>query len=271
MVNERIGLFASKKDFSVVAFNEIRAMGYNPVVISFTEKSFPEYSDEIVLEFGDIESFVRVLKEKNIKKVVFAGKIEASDIFTKRIAMSGAKFLSTTGNLSPDNILKKLSEFLTERGIEILPLTEVFKRYLVEEKIYTNTKPDSFQWNDILMGWNIAKSVAALGIGQAVAIKNGMVIAVEGIEGTDRMIARAGEFCRDFVVVKVIKTEQSDRFDLPTIGPETIETLGHSGGRVIALEAGKTIMLKQEETIQIANEHKIIIVGFRGKEIGDDC
>ncbi|MGC8804530.1 MAG: UDP-2,3-diacylglucosamine diphosphatase LpxI domain-containing protein, partial [Candidatus Ratteibacteria bacterium] len=186
MVSEKVGLFASKKDFSVIAFDQIQAMGYRPLVFSFIEKSFPGYSEEIVLEFGDIETFVNVLKKHGVKKLVFAGKIEASDLFTKKIAMSGAKFLSATGNLSPENILKKLCEFLSSHDIEILPLTEVFKNYLVEEKIYTNVKPDCVQWKDILKGWDTAKSIADLGIGQAVAIKNGMIIAVEGIEGTDR-------------------------------------------------------------------------------------
>ncbi|HOK80808.1 MAG TPA: UDP-2,3-diacylglucosamine diphosphatase LpxI [bacterium] len=269
-MGERIGLFASKKDFSFIAFEQLQAMGYRPLVFSFIEKSFPEYPDEIVLEFGDIETFVSVLRENGIKKMVFAGKIEASDLFTKKISISGAKLLSATDSLSPENILKKLCEFLTSQDIEVLPLTEVFKNYLVEEKIYTNVKPDCVQWKDILKGWDTAKSIAEMGIGQALAIKNGMIIAVEGIEGTDRMIARAGQFCKDFVVVKVIKSDQDNRFDLPTIGPETMRILVNSGGKVIALEAAKTIMIKQDQVVQIANQHDLVIVGFSGKE-ADDC
>jgi len=264
---EKIGIFVSKDEFSKIAIDQLISMGYKPVLFSFKKTGFPE---EIVLKFGDIENFMKCVSMYSIKKIVFAGKINARDIFKKNMAQSGIEFLKATKDLCPEKILKNLVKFITENGIELMSLTEVFRRYIAEEKIYTNIKPDESQWKDILFGWNIAKNIAHLGIGQAVAVKNGMVIAVEGIEGTDKMIERAGRYSKDFTIVKVIKDNQDIRFDLPTIGKKTIENLIRAGGKVLAIEAGKTIMLEPEIIINIADRNNLIIAGITGKEIMDD-
>lgn len=267
-MEEKIGVFVSESRFSQIAFDQIKEMGFSPVVFSFKKTSI--FSDEIILDFGDIDSFIKHAEEQDIKKFVFAGKIEASSLFNNKISQSGKKFLERI-EFIPENILKNLTNFFVKKGIEIIPLTKVFKKFIAKEKIYTKAKPDKNQWKEICSGYKIAKSIARLGIGQAVAIKNGMVIAVEAIEGTDAMIKRAGEFCKDFSVIKVIKTSQDVRFDMPTIGPETIKNMVLSRARVLAVEAGKTIIIEQEKLSEIANRNNIVIVGFRGKEISNDC
>ena len=117
---------------------------------------------------------------------------------------------------------------------------------------------------DIAFGWELAKEMGRLDVGQSVAVKEKAVLAVEAIEGTDRAIARAGELCRagGFVVVKVAKPQQDMRFDVPTIGCTTIETMHRAGGRVLAIEAGKTIIIDQDKTIALANRYGITIVAL---------
>ncbi len=267
-MKEKAGVFVSESIFSHVACEQLLKMGYDVFAFSFGKKA--GFEKEIVLDFGDIDGFLNHASKQGIRKLVFAGKIEASSIFNKDISKSGKKFLEMITDFRPENILENLAGFFIKNGIEIIPLTEVFGSYLAQEKIYTHSKPDVRQWDDLCTGWRIAKSVARSGIGQAIAIKNGMIIAVEAIEGTDNMIKRSGNFCKDFIVVKVIKSGQDTRFDLPAAGPDTIENLVLAGGRILAVEARKTVLIERERMIEIANENKLVILGFRGKEIRSD-
>src|SRR5262249_40356685 len=124
--------------------------------------------------------------------------------------------------------------------------------------------PTARERDDIAFGWQVAKEMGRLDIGQSVSVKDRAVLAVEAIEGTDRAIARAGELCRagDFVVVKVAKPQQDMRFDVPTGGCMTIETMRKARAGVLAIEAGKTIILDQADTISLANRYHISIVAL---------
>ena len=126
----------------------------------------------------------------------------------------------------------------------------------------TRRQPGPREKNDIDFGWQLAKEMGRLDVGQSVAVKERAVLAVEAIEGTDQAIARAGDLCRsgDFVVVKVAKPQQDMRFDVPTVGTSTIETMHRAGGRVLAIEAGKTIILDQDKTVALADRLGICIV-----------
>ena len=140
---------------------------------------------------------------------------------------------------------------------------------LVKHGFLTRRKPTDAQWRDIRFGWDLAKEMGRLDIGQSVVVNDMAVIAVEAIEGTDRTIRRAGELCRrgGFTVVKVAKPQQDMRFDVPTIGTQTIKTLQESGGRVLAIESNKTIILDQEEVIELADRLGIAIVAINAEEL----
>src|SRR5439155_1034681 len=116
----------------------------------------------------------------------------------------------------------------------------------------------------IAFGWELAKEMGRLDVGQSVAVAERAVLAVEAIEGTDRAIARAGELCRrrGFVVVKVAKPQQDMRFDVPTVGCSTIETMKQAGAKVLAIEAGRTIVLDQPQTVALADRYGIAIVAL---------
>src|SRR5262249_6756420 len=117
--------------------------------------------------------------------------------------------------------------------------------------------PTARERDDVAFGWEVAKEMGRLDVGQSVAVKDRSVLAVEAIEGTDRAIARAGELCRagGFVVVKVAKPQQDMRFDVPTVGRNTVESLHRAGGRVLAIEAGKTTVLDPGETVALADRY----------------
>jgi DUF1009 family protein len=128
----------------------------------------------------------------------------------------------------------------------------------------TRRRPTAREEADIAFGWDLAKEMGRLDVGQSVAVKERAVLAVEAIEGTDRCIERAGQFCRagNFVVVKVAKPQQDMRFDVPTVGRATVETLYRAGGRVLAVDAGKTILLDPDETVALADRYGLTIVAL---------
>jgi len=139
----------------------------------------------------------------------------------------------------------------------------------VKHGFLTRRKPTEAQWRDIRFGWDLAKEMGRLDVGQSVAVNDLAVIAVEAIEGTDRAIRRAGELCRrgGFTLVKVAKPQQDRRFDVPTIGIQTIKTLQESGGRVLAIESNKTIILDQAEVISLADRLGIVVVAINAEEL----
>ena len=129
----------------------------------------------------------------------------------------------------------------------------------------TKMQPSAAVLADIEFGWAIVKEMGRLDIGQAIAVKEREVIAVEAIEGTDRMIERAGQLCRSggWTLIKTAKPNQDMRFDVPTIGVETIENLKRNGATCVAVEAEKTLLLDLPATIKLADRHKITVVGQR--------
>ncbi|MCA9111709.1 MAG: LpxI family protein, partial [Planctomycetaceae bacterium] len=133
----------------------------------------------------------------------------------------------------------------------------------------TSRKPSPNQWKDVRFGWSLAKEMGRLDIGQTVVVNDTAVIAIEAIEGTDECIRRAGELCRrgGFTVVKVAKPQQDMRFDVPTVGVQTIQTMHEAGARVLAIESGMTILLDEPEVLELANRFGIAIVSLNAEEL----
>ena len=164
-----------------------------------------------------------------------------------------------------DSLLLGLIEVFRSEGLECRSALELCPELLVKAGILTRRKPSQSEWADIEFGWNMAKEIGRLDIGQSVMIRERTVIAVEAIEGTDEAIRRAGQFSKSgFVVVKVAKPQQDMRFDVPTIGIQTIQTMKAVGGKILAIEAGRTILLDPEETIDSANRCGIAVVAWDG-------
>ncbi|MFN4259589.1 MAG: LpxI family protein, partial [Gemmataceae bacterium] len=153
-------------------------------------------------------------------------------------------------------------------GMTFASALDICPELLVNKGLLTRRAIHSQEEKDIAFGWELAKEMGRLDVGQSVAVKEQAVLAVEAIEGTDRAILRAGELCPrgGFVVVKVAKPQQDMRFDVPTIGCSTIDTMHRAGGKVLAVEADKTIIIDQEDTIALANRHGITIVALDGQE-----
>jgi DUF1009 family protein len=174
-------------------------------------------------------------------------------------------FRKRTGNNDDSLLLGLINEFRAF-GMECVSALDLCPELLVKEGVLTRRKPTASEDRDIRFGWHLAREMGRLDVGQSVMVRERAVLAVEAIEGTDRAIARAGELCSrsNFVVVKVAKPVQDKRFDVPTVGTQTIETMHAAGATALAIEAGRTILLDEVETIRLADRYGIAITSLSG-------
>jgi DUF1009 family protein len=163
-----------------------------------------------------------------------------------------------------DSLLLGLIDEFRAHGLECVSSLDLLPELLVREGVLTRRKPTASEEKDIAMGWALAREMGRLDVGQSVMVRERAVLAVEAIEGTDRAIERAGELCSrsGFVVIKVAKPGQDRRFDVPTVGTGTIETMRRAGARVLAIEAGQTILLDEAQTIALADRYGIAIAAL---------
>ena len=167
-----------------------------------------------------------------------------------------------------DNLLSALADELATGGIYLENSTMYCQEHLADAGVMTRHQPPSQVEHDIEFGWPLAKKLGELDIGQAIAVKEREVIAVEAIEGTAEMIKRAGRFCQSggWTLIKTSKPQQDMRFDVPCVGPETIRDLADHGGRCLVIEAEKTIIIDKPQTLELANQLGIAVVGVQATE-----
>lgn len=165
-----------------------------------------------------------------------------------------------------DSLLLALIEEFRERGLSCVSALELCPELLVKEGTLTHRKPTAAEERDISFGWTLAREMGRLDVGQSVMVRQQAVLAVEAIEGTDLAILRAGDLCggSGFVVVKVAKPSQDMRFDVPTVGLQTIEAMHRAGARALAIEADRTIILDEAETIRLADRYGMTITARTG-------
>jgi DUF1009 family protein len=215
---------------------------------------------------------IRCFKSEGVREAVMAGKIQKTAMHTPwrtfRFWPDWRTLRFWYCRRRPDNrddtLLRGVIDEFAADGIHFSSALDLCPELLVRPGVLTRRPPTTRELADIAFGWELAKEMGRLDVGQSVAIKERAVLAVEAIEGTDRAIARAGELCRSggFVVVKVAKPQQDMRFDVPTVGRDTIEGLHGAGGQVLAIEAGKTIIIDEQETIALADRHRLTIVAL---------
>ena len=165
-------------------------------------------------------------------------------------------------------MLAMIDEFRQD-GMEFGSALDFYPDLLAPEGVLTRRRPTPSEQADISFGWEMAKEMGRLDVGQSVCVKEKNVLAIEAIEGTDACIKRAGDLCPSggFTVVKVAKPQQDMRFDVPTVGADTIKTMHEAGGKVLAIEAGMTIIINPEEVTAIADKFGIAIVAVNAEEL----
>ena len=226
------------------------------------------------LGLGRLGAAIRFLKKHGVREVSWAGWIRKERLFRPWRLLSMLPdwrairlWYFRLRNRQDATLLSALAEGFESEGILVTHSTKYCPELLAGEGVLTRRAPTKAQLEDIRFGWQIARRMADLDVGQSVVVYERSTLAVEGLEGTDRCIRRAGELCKrgGFTVVKLAKQGHDMRFDVPTIGPETVQSLVDSGGAVLAIEAGKTMILEREETIARACRHGIVIAAYRGE------
>jgi UDP-2,3-diacylglucosamine hydrolase len=273
---EAIGLLAGWGQFPIQFAAKARALGHRVVCVGIREEADPCLANEVdafywagVTRLGRI---IRCFKHEGVQRLVMAGKIHKTRMHQRWRWLHNLPDWRTIrfwynrrrASNSDDHLLLSIIEEFAADGLRVESALDFCPELLVHAGILTRRPPSKAEEKDIEFGWQLAREMGRLDIGQSVAVKERAVLSVEAIEGTDRAILRAGELCPagGFVVVKVAKPRQDMRFDVPTVGCQTIEALHQAGGRVLAVEAGKTILVDAEATIALADRYGLTIIAL---------
>jgi hypothetical protein len=278
---QRIGLLAGSGRLPFLFAEKARQLGLPVVCVGIRNEAAPElarFADRFYWAgVAKLGRMIRLFKRERVEQIVMAGKIHKAAMHTPwrlfRFWPDWRTLRFWYRRRRPDNrddsiLLGVIDEFASE-GMHFVSAVDFCPELLVRPGILTRRPPTSHEEADIHFGWNLAKEMGRLDVGQSVAVKERAALAVEAIEGTDQAIRRAGALCPvgGFVVVKVAKPRQDMRFDVPTVGSSTIHTLHQAGGRVLAIEAGKTIILDENDTIALANRFGISIVALDNEQL----
>lgn len=267
----KIGLIAGEGEFPIILARSLKEKNYQIVAVCFSndqKEKLKNFTSEVFkISIGQFGKLIKIFKEREVRALIFLGKIDKS--YALKVGIPDFKALSLwkrLKNREDNSILKSVVEELENEGFIIKGPSEFLQEYLTPEGIFTKRSPSIEEWEDIEYGFKIAKMIGSLDIGQCVVVKNKMTVAVEAMEGTDATILRAGKLRKNAVVIKVAKPIQDLRMDLPVVGLRTVETLIKAGAKVLVLEAGKTFFLQKEEAVKLANKNNISILGYKGGE-----
>jgi UDP-2,3-diacylglucosamine hydrolase len=235
--------------------------------IAFTGETDPKlasFVDEISwLRVGQLNRMLTTLRDWKISRAIMAGQIAPRNLFDLRPDWRALLLLAKLKQRNAESIFSAIGAELERVGVSLLPATTFLEDLLAREGLIAGPKLSRQRKHDVTFGWNIARKIAALDIGQTIVVRNGTVLAVEASEGTNEAIRRGGlAGSGKAIVVKVSKPKQDMRFDVPVIGVDSIRVAAESKISVIAVEAGRTLLLEREAVIAAANQVGIAIVGF---------
>ncbi|MCX5729314.1 MAG: UDP-2,3-diacylglucosamine diphosphatase LpxI [Nitrospirae bacterium] len=265
---ERIGLIAGNGRFPIIFADNARKLGYHVSAVAHEGETEPELANHVDrihwIKIGQLNKLIKAFKEDGVHQAVMLGGIKKTHVFTTLRPDFRTLALATRLALwKDDDILREFAKELEREGIVICESTFGLEGILVEEGTLTARAPSEKEWEDIRYGWEVAHDIGRLDIGQCVVIKDRVVVAVEAVEGTDGAIKRGGDLAKGgAVVVKRSKPQQDMRFDLPAVGPRTIEVMASVKASVLAIEAGRTILLDREIMLEKARSARIAIVGI---------
>lgn len=261
---DAVGLLGAWGRYPILVADALREQGYRVCCLGVRRHATAELADHCDdfrwFNPANLGAGFRYFRQQGVRHATMAGKFHKVEIYRPWAwfrYVPDITFLKTfypyligrRGDRRDDTLLGVVVNAFAKHGITFLPATDFATELLVKAGPIAGPSPTAAQEADIQFGWNMAKEMGRLDIGQSVCVKDRAVLAVEAIEGTDACITRAGELCRrgGFTVIKVAKPEQDMRFDVPTVGTRTLETMHRAGGRVLAIEAGCTILLDEAE------------------------
>lgn len=278
---QRIGLLAGAGRFPFAFAEAAQRQGISVQcvgVIGMASEELADVCDNYApVQISRVGKAIRLFKKMGVQRAVMAGKIEKVLMYHPFLWFKLIPdwrtlhlwYTYATHDKKDDTLLLALIREFARDNIIFESALDYCPEIIVNHGFLTRKKPNPSQWNDIRFGWELAKEMGRLDIGQSVSVRDTAVLAVEAIEGTDEAIRRAGALCKKggFTVVKVAKPQQDMRFDVPTIGTQTIHTMHQSGAKVLVVESDKTILLDEAEVVQLADKFGITIVAVNAEEL----
>lgn len=274
-----VGLVAGWGRYPIVVAEALRRQGHRIHCVALKDHADPALAalcDDIQWTgVAKIGRAIRYLKRSGAQEAVLAGKVFKLRLFQPRVWLKlwpdwrtvrifWSHFIAAEKDRRDDTLLLAIVNAFADEGITIRPATDYAPELLVKFGQLTRLGPSRAQQKDIEFGWRLAKEMGRLDVGQSVVVKDRACLAVEAIEGTDECIRRAGQLCPagGFTVVKLSKPQQDMRFDVPTVGLWTLQTMVSAGAKLLAVEAGKTILVDEPTIRDFANQHKLIVVSL---------
>jgi len=263
---DKIGLIAGSGEFPLLVADAVKRRGLKVIAVAHRGETMRELAskvDEITwIGLGQFGHLLTAFKSRGVGHVLMAGAITKANMFTN--VSPDPRGLTVMEELSvfhDDDILRAVARELEKEGITVVGSTKYLPELLAPSGCLTKRSPTREEMEDIELGWMVAKELGRLDIGHCVVVRKKAVLAVEAIEGTDKTILRGGELAKEnAVVVKVSKPNQDLRFDLPAVGPNTIEVMATVRASVLAIESGKCLIFDKEEMIRLANSNGIAMV-----------
>jgi UDP-2,3-diacylglucosamine hydrolase len=263
-----LGLIAGNGRFPFLVATGARRAGRRVVAVAIREEASPELAqavDEIHwVGLGQLGRCIEALRSGGAREAVMAGQVQHRQIFAD--ILPDLKLLGVLGRLAlknTDSLIGGVVEALAREGITLLPSTLFLQDQLAEVGAMTRRAPSREERKDIAYGWQVARALAGLDLGQTVVVKDRAAVALEAMEGTDEVIRRAGRIAGPgTTVIKVAKPKQDMRFDVPVVGAGTLEAMRESGARTLAVEAGKTLLIDRTEFLTEANRQGLTVWGM---------
>ena len=266
---KKVGLLAGSGQYPIYFARGARLLNYDVVAVAIDLETNPALADEVYeirwFGIGNLQEILDYYRERKVDEVVFTGKIHKSHLFTP-VKMDDSMRRVITSQIQRDDVslLTAIMAEFDKAGITVREPTAYLENLQVEGGVLTNRQPAEEDMVHIRYGFRVAKELAKHGIGQTVVVKDGVIVAVEAMEGTDQTIRRASTLIPGggLVVVKVGGPNQDRRLDMPVVGMDTMNILIGANVRVLAVDADNTILLEREQVIEQANRHGISIIAL---------
>ncbi len=274
---QRTGIVAGWGRYPVVIAEALKRQGREVYCVGIAGHADPVLADicdgYTVKGVAKLGGAIRYFRRHDVELATMAGKIHKKIMFDRFswfrhmpdllcLRTFYPHFITMTQDRADDTLLTAVIDAYARYGITFAPATDFAPELLVKSGTLTTRRLSATQQKDVEFGWNLAKQMGGLDVGQSVCVKGRAVLAVEAVEGTDQCIRRAGELCAKggFTVVKVAKPQQDMRFDVPTIGAGTLESMKAAGATVLAVEADRTIVIDQPDLVKLAEQYGITVV-----------
>jgi UDP-2,3-diacylglucosamine hydrolase len=261
----KLGLIAGNGKFPFLVIEGAHRAGAQVAVAAIREETDPaieQIAERLTwVGIGQLGKMLKFFKNEGVEQAIMAGQVKHVQIFSGAIPdLRMLKMLLRLPKRNTDALIGAVAAELASEGIELIDSTHFLSHALPEVGTLTKRAPDERERSDIEYGLEVAREIGRLDLGQTIVVRDRACVAIEAMEGTDAVIRRAGELVRGkLTVVKIAKTDQDMRFDVPVVGLPTIETMIAARATCISLTAGKTLMFDREEMISLANKNKIAI------------